>query len=102
LRNAELHADEAFWGLWLIPFGVLVIRCNFIPKVIGVLLLVASVGYLAMSAVYFLSPVAVGAVNRVAVILIQGELPIILWLLIFGARRLGRSHTPEPVPAVAG
>ena len=44
----QLHARgttvaSVFWGLWLFPFGLLVIRCGFIPRVLGVLLMVAGV-----------------------------------------------------------
>jgi uncharacterized membrane protein len=49
VRQMELVADEALWGLWLVPFGILVIKSGFIPKTIGILLLVASVGYMSMS-----------------------------------------------------
>lgn len=34
-------------GLWAFPFETLVIRSGFIPRVLGVLLLIAGVGYLA-------------------------------------------------------
>jgi uncharacterized protein DUF4386 len=88
VRSFEVRADEALWGLWLVPFGILVIRSGFIPKIIGVLLLIASVGYMAMSAAYIGFPSYVAAVDRVGMILIQGELSAILWLLIMGARRV--------------
>ena len=87
IRGVELRADEALWGLWLIPFGILVIRSGFIPKIIGVFLLVASVGYMAMSIVNIAFPAYAASVDRVAGLLIQGELAVILWLLIKGARR---------------
>jgi hypothetical protein len=87
IRAVELSADEALWGLWLVPFGMLVIKSEFIPKVIGVLLLVASVGYLAMSAASIAFPAYAAGVNRIGGLLIQGELTAILWLLIKGARR---------------
>ena len=95
VRSVELHADEALWGLWLVPFGILVIKSGFIPKVIGVLLLVASVGYVAMSVAYIAFPEYVTAVDRVGGVLIQGELTVILWLLIKGARRATRSARAE-------
>ena len=87
VRSFELRADEALWGFWLVPFGILVIRSGFIPRIIGVLLLIASVGYVAMSVAYIGFPAYVATVDRVAGILIQGELPAVLWLLIKGARR---------------
>jgi purine-cytosine permease-like protein len=93
-----VRADEALWGLWLVPFGLLVIRSGFIPKIIGVLLLVASVGYVAMSAAYIGFPSYVAAVDRVGMILIQGELSAILWLLIVGARRVSPSQVGAAPP----
>ena len=99
VRSFEVRADEALWGFWLVPFGILVIRSGFIPRVIGILLLIASVGYVAMSAAYIGFPSYVGAVDRVGMILIQGELPAVLWLLIVGARRVSPSRVAAPPPA---
>jgi len=93
VRSVELRANEALWGFWLVPFGILVIKSGFIPRIIGLLLLVASVGYVAMSFAYIGFPAYVAAVDRVGMKLIQGELVVILWLLIKGARRDSR----EPI-----
>jgi len=96
IRSVELAANESLWGWWLVPFGLLVIRSGFIPKIIGVFLLVASVGYVAMSTASIAFPAYVAAVDRVGMILIQGELTVILWLLIKGARRGVTSPLAEP------
>jgi hypothetical protein len=93
LRSFEVHANEALWGLWLVPFGVLIIKSGFIPKLIGVVLLVASTGYIAMSVAYIAFPAYIEVVDRVGSVLIQGELAVILWLLIKGARREVTSPT---------
>ncbi len=50
LLMLELHRQgimiaHLFWGLWLIPMGYLVYRCGFLPKIIGVLLMIAGIGY---------------------------------------------------------
>jgi Domain of unknown function (DUF4386) len=37
---------EIFWGLWLLPFGYLVYRSGFLPKVLGVLLMLGCFGSL--------------------------------------------------------
>jgi hypothetical protein len=94
IRNVELSANEALWGIWLVPFGILVIKSGFIPKIIGVLLLIASVGYVAMSAASIGFPTYAPAVDRVGMLLIQGELTVILWLVIKGARRGFTSPSP--------
>src|SRR5215472_1195791 len=76
---------QVFWGLWLIPFGVLVFKSGFLPRILGILLIVACFGYLANSLVAFgvlPSDVFSRAVGQLTIC----ELPIILWLLIMGAK----------------
>jgi hypothetical protein len=70
-----------FWGLWLFPMGYLIFRSGFLPRVIGVLLAVAGLGYLVDFTLFFLFPdVAVSVSNFTFV----GEVVLILWLLIKG------------------
>lgn len=76
---------QIFWGLWLIPFGVLVFKSGFLPRVLGVLLIAACFGYLANSLVD-LGVLPSNVVSRVVGQLTICELPIILWLLIRGAK----------------
>lgn len=85
--------DTGFWGLWLFPFGVLVLRSGFLPRFLGVLLLIAGVGYLTISVVAIVLPAYERAVSKVMMPLGFGEFPIIFWLLIKGAK------VPEPEPA---
>jgi hypothetical protein len=85
-----------FWGLWLFPFGILVIKSGFIPRIFGYLLLVAGFAYLATSVVSIGLPEYRQAVARVMTPLYIGEVPIIFWLLIKGARM----PQPEARPAV--
>jgi hypothetical protein len=77
---------QIFWGLWLFPFGVLVIRSGFIPRVIGFLLFIAGFAYLADSMTALLLPSYRQIVNQFAGILEIAEVPIIFWLLIWGAK----------------
>lgn len=35
-----------FWGLWLFPFGFLVYKSGFLPKILGILLMLGCGGYL--------------------------------------------------------
>lgn len=87
----RLHAQgiivaSIFWGLWLFPFGMLVIRSGFIPRVLGVLLFIAGAAYLASAFTSLLLPQYGHAVGQIAGVLEIGEVPIILWLLIWGAK----------------
>lgn len=85
----RLHFDgiivaQVLWGLWLIPFGILVFKSGFLPRILGVLLIIACFGYLANTIVDLgLLP---KVVSRVAGQLTICELPIIFWLLIVGAK----------------
>lgn len=37
---------SVFWGLWLLPFGWLVYRSGFLPRILGILLMLGCGGYL--------------------------------------------------------
>lgn len=86
LHEHGITVASIFWGLWLFPFGMLVIRSGFIPRVLGVLLMIAGVGYLASSFATLVLPQYAPLVTQVLAPLQFGELPIIFWLLIWGAK----------------
>lgn len=83
----------AFWGLWLFPFGILVMKSGFLPRILGILLLVAGFAYLAASVTAIVAPEYRQAVWRLMTPLYFGEVPIIFWLLAKGAR--GVPAAPE-------
>src|SRR5262249_39541447 len=78
--------NEIFAGLWLFPFGLLVFRSGFLPRILGFLLFVSGFGYLAISGSGLLFPLDVERVSRITSPALLGEGGIILWLLIKGAR----------------
>jgi hypothetical protein len=98
LHSRTLLVAEIFSGLWLVPFGILIIRSRFIPSVLGYLLFLAAVGYVASSLTFLLLPSYGPVVDTVASKLIFFELPIILWLLIWGAKDQ-RDQASDPVAA---
>jgi Domain of unknown function (DUF4386) len=86
LHKQGITVVSIFWGLWLFPFGSLVIRCGFIPRIFGILLMIAGAAYLAVSFTTLLLPERAAAVSRFAGPLAVAELPVIFWLVIRGAR----------------
>jgi len=79
---------ETFWVPYFFAFGLLVIKSRFLPRIIGLLLMMMSAGYAINVLTKFLAPhfypatftslaMALGAL---------GGLPTMLWLLIRGAR----------------
>jgi hypothetical protein len=77
---------EVFWGLWLIPLGGLVYKSKFIPKVLGIALIVGCFGHLLSFLTTFLFPDSIATLMPIAEMLMIGELPIFLWLLIKGVK----------------
>lgn len=75
-----------FWGLWLFPLGVLVMRSGFLPRLFGFLLILNCAGYVVASLTMLLSPTYASLVSRVVMPTLLGELWIMLWLLVRGAR----------------
>jgi len=76
---------EMFWGLWLLPFGLLVYKSGFIPRIFGILLMIAGVAYMNASFIALLFPSYSAFVNQPTILLVAiGEISITLWLLIKG------------------
>jgi hypothetical protein len=78
---------EMFWGLWLLPFGLLVYKSGFIPRIFGILLIIAGIAYMNSSLVSLLFPSYSAFVNQPTLLLVAiGEISITLWLLIRGVK----------------
>ncbi len=78
-----------FWGLWLYPFGRLVMKSKFIPKIIGVFIVIGCFAYLIDSTTTLLFPNINAMLSSILMIpLALGEFSIILWLLIKGVKEI--------------
>jgi hypothetical protein len=86
LHTQGIFIDEIFWGLWLFPFGLLVFRSGFMPRFIGVWLMINCFGYVALSVIALFFPAYYQAAFRYSQPVLFGELVVMLWLLIKGAK----------------
>jgi len=86
LRGGGFDVAGIFWGLWLFPLGLLVYRSGFLPRILGVLLMIACWAYLANSFTSLVLPRYEAMVNRWISPLQLAEMVFMLWLLIKGAR----------------
>ena len=86
LHGQGIFMNELFWGLWLFPFGLLVFRSGFLPRFIGGWLMINCFGYVALCLIALLAPDYYGAAFLWAQPILFGELAIMLWLLIKGAK----------------
>jgi len=79
-------ANAVFWGLWLIPFGLLVYRSRFLPRFFGVWLVMGCFAWLAFSFTGLLLPEHADKVFAISQPFTLGEVATMLWLVIMGAR----------------
>lgn len=92
-----------FFGLWLLPMGLLVLRSGWLPPLLGRLLIVAGIGYVASAFVNYLVPSSGTAVALLQIPSILGELWIMAYLLLIGVRDHGSAprRTPAEHPRAA-
>ncbi len=86
--NNGMRVIHIFSGLWLFPFGYLVFKSGFLPRIFGILLMLGCFGYLIL----FLGNTLVPNFSKLGISLYislpasLGEIGICLWLLIMGAK----------------
>jgi hypothetical protein len=101
IHTYGVNIASIFWGLWLLPMGYLVFRSGFLPRILGVLLIIGGFGYLVDFFTHFLLPNYGVTVSQFTFI---GEILFPLWLLIKGVSteqwkdRVRESAGMEPVP----
>jgi hypothetical protein len=81
LHEQGIFIAQIFWGLWLFPLGYLVFKSGYIPRVLGILLIIAGLGYLIDCLTVFLFP-SFGV--TVSPFTFWGEVLLPLWLLVKG------------------
>ena len=86
LRDNQNTAAEILWGVWLLPLAVLVYRSRFLPRFLGVWLVINGLAYIIISFTGVLLPQYQGKVFNMSFPALIGELAIMLWLVIKGAK----------------
>jgi hypothetical protein len=84
LHEQGINVAAIFWGLWLFPFGILVIRSGFIPRILGILLFIAGSAHLANSFTTLVMPQYEQIVGQFTMVLAFAELPTVFWFIIRG------------------
>lgn len=78
--------SQVFWGLWLLPLGVLIFRSRFLPRFLGLWLVVNGLAYVALSVIGLVAPEYRSTAFNFATPLMFGELALAIWLLVVGVR----------------
>jgi hypothetical protein len=101
MHNNGYLIAQIFFGLFLLPLGLLVYQSGMFPRVLGVALVVGCAGYLADALFQFSAP---GAATTLGPYLAApaglAEFALIGWLLIRGVRVSPRDQLVEPSLAV--
>lgn len=91
----RIQVAQIFWGLWLFPFGYLVFKSGFLPRILGVLLMIGCFSYLDTFFAQTLFP-DYGVPDFVMWPAAMAEFGTCLWLLIMGTREPGRLLQSAP------
>jgi hypothetical protein len=86
LRNTGIMVVEIFWGLWLLPLGYCVYKSNLFPRILGVMLMVGSFGYVLIFIVNIAAPSYARVFSYATLVTTIAEFAFMLYLLIKGVR----------------
>jgi hypothetical protein len=87
LRATGLGIISLIWGLWLLPFGILVYKSGFFPKALGVMLVISCSAYVADGVSIIMSKTPLHVVSTASLAIGGlGELAIVAWMLFIGAK----------------
>jgi len=86
LHHHGFVVAEIFWGLWLFPLALLVYRSRFLPRFLGVWLAIAGFAWVILSLTGLLLPQYQDKVDTYSQPALFGEIALMLWLVIKGAR----------------
>ena len=80
---------QVFFGLWLVPLGYLAYQSKMFPKWLGVLLIVGGICYLVDLLAAFLVPGSSEMIHGFVIVpSAVAEISMVLYLLIFGVRKI--------------
>ncbi len=94
LHSQANGVNQLFWGLWLLPFGWLVVRSRFLPRWLGYWLLLDGIAWVIVGVTWFFAPDSTDTLFRYFQPVFLAELAAMLWLLIAGIKE-------RPVTATA-
>jgi uncharacterized protein DUF4386 len=86
LNGKLVELLTSMWGLWLFPFAVLTIRSGFLPKFLGVLLILSGIVYVVSCVAAIVFPGSLEKLNQLLFPFYFGEFIVILWLAFIGAK----------------
>lgn len=80
LSSQAFNFYLVFFGLWCVLTGYLIFRSTFLPRLLGVLLILDGIGWM----LFLWAPLATAVYPAIAVMGGLAEIPLLVWFLVFG------------------
>ena len=85
-KNGFSGIAQIFFSAWLFPLGYLVFKSGYLPRILGIILMVECFGWLLFPIQFFFFPGNPVLTNLCYAVGFIGEFSLMLWLLIMGAK----------------
>ena len=85
-KNGFSGIAQIFFSAWLLPLGYLVYKSGFLPKILGIVLIVECFAWFLYPIQFFFFPGNVVLTYLSSAVGFIGEFSLMLWLLIMGAK----------------
>ena len=79
-------SSEVFWGVWLFPMAILILKSRWFPRILGWWLMLNGATWLIISFANMFLPTYVDTISNWAFPVEFGEIAVTLWFLIMGAK----------------
>lgn len=86
--------SEFSWGLWLLPLGALVYRSGFLPRFLGIWLILNGLAYMILSFLGIFAPTVGTLLSKYAFPILLGEVALTVYLLYVGFRPTRPDNQP--------
>ena len=86
LSSNVSSVNSIYFGLWLVPLGLLVIRSGFVPRILGILLFISAAAYVVSSLNFLISPPYANVISSITGAGFFGELGMVAWLVFRAAQ----------------
>ena len=86
LRQNGYWIAQIFFGAWLFPLGYLIFKSGFLPRILGIVMMIHFVGWLMTTLQFFLFPGFGAIIYLTGALGFISEVGLTLWLLIKGVK----------------
>lgn len=89
IRGYGISTYQIYWGLWLVPLGVLLYKSGYAPRIIAILTMIGGLAYVAETCLYILLQRSDFMVLRpyIKAVVMMGLASCMLWFLIKGVSK---------------